>query len=532
METLPDIAVSAMTEVELAEDPRTEDDGRRRRLGSNLAALGAGQAFTWTMTLAWTVIVPRIIGPSGFGVIITAIAVAGILQIVLGMGTTPYIVREIVVDRRRLSELIAAAVAFRLLLAPVFVAAVIVWAQLAHYPGNGTLVLYLIAAATLLMMLAEPIQGGFQAIERMRYLALGDAINKSAQGLLGIALALVGLGVIGFAGCWLVMSAVVMALSIRWLRGLEHLEFRTTFARVAAVARGSAAYWTSGLFFTIYLWIDTAMLSLMTNAKVVGWYGVASKLFQTMLFVAVLASTAWLPQLVEAFERSPRELHRAARAPIDLLLSVALPLAAVIAFAGGPALSLVYGAKYHEATTPLIILGCCLAPMYLNMILSQVCVAAKQQGIWARMMIAAAIFNPLINAALIPLTQSRFGNGAIGAAIAMLVTETAIVLAALRIVGLDVFSRQSALRVGRVAIASVGSVGAAIACHSLGAVATVTVGLAALLALGVLLRTVTTEEVTFVRSRLDPITRRTRRFFRRRIPFAGLPKAGPQSRYS
>ena len=46
--------------------------------------------------------------------------------------------------------------------------------------------LYLAAAATILTLLAEPMQAGFQAIERMEYLAYSDVINKSSQGLLGV----------------------------------------------------------------------------------------------------------------------------------------------------------------------------------------------------------------------------------------------------------------------------------------------------------------------------------------------------------
>ncbi len=516
-----EIAVPAPVGPSVAVTDSVRDAGApssSQRIGRNLAALGAGQLFTWTMTLVWTIVVPRIIGPSGFGVIVTAMSVAGILQIVLGMGTTPYVVREIVVERSRLSELIAAAVAFRLLLTPVFVAALLVWAHFARYGAQGTLVLYLISGATLLMMLAEPIQGGFQAIERMQYIALGDAINKSAQGILGIALALVGLGVVGFAGCWLAMSAVVIVLSVRWLCRFARIEFRTSLRNVVAVARGSAAYWTSGLFFTIYLWIDTAMLSLITDTKVVGWYGVATKLFQTMLFVAVMASTAWLPRLVAAFERSPRELHREARAPIELVLSLALPLTAIVAFAAGPALLLLYGPAYHQAATPLIILGCCLAPMYLNMILCQICVAAKRQGVWARMMIGATCFNPAANAVLIPYTQSHWHNGATGAAIALLLTELVIVAAALRVIGLDVFSRASVLRLARVSIASGGAVAASVACGELGALAAVAGGAVALIVLAVALRTVSAQELAYARGRLAPVARALQAPLRRRRP--------------
>ena len=286
----PPVAENAPPGVSIGEEPG--------RLGKNLAALGAGQLFTWTMTLAWTLVVPRRLGPEDMGLITTGMAVAGILQIALGAGTGIYVARELVVAPDRSARVVVSAIVVRLLLTPWFMAAIVLWAALAHYSADGKLVLYLSGGATVLFLLAEPVQSYFQAIERMHYKALGDSINKAAQGLVGIVLTLLGFGALGFAGCWLVMSGVVLVLSVRWAQRHVRLECRTTVRDIRQIVRGSLVYWTNGLFFMIYLWIDTAMLSLMTNPTVVGWYGVPTKLFQTMLFVPTMITTAWLPRLV------------------------------------------------------------------------------------------------------------------------------------------------------------------------------------------------------------------------------------------
>ena len=81
------------------------------------------------------------------------------------------------------------------------------------------------------------------------------------------------------------------------------------------MVRQSLAYWAFGVFFTIYLWIDALMLSLMTNPEVVGWYGVPMKLFQTFMFLPVVISTAWLPRLVRAFLDGGSGRSRARRPP-------------------------------------------------------------------------------------------------------------------------------------------------------------------------------------------------------------------------
>ena len=467
-----------------ADGPAEEvDRPETQRVGRNLAALGAGQLFTWTMTLAWMLVVPRLLGPRGLGMIVTGIAVAGILQVVLGAGTGVYLARELVVRPQRSGRLVGTAMIARLILAPWFMAAIVVWAQLAHYSADGTLVLYLSGGATVLYLLAEPVQSFFQAIERMHYRAIGDAINKAAQGLGGIVLTLAGFGALGFAGCWLVMSGVVLVLSLRWARRYFRVDYRTTRRELMSVARGSAAYWTSGAFGMVYLWIDTAMLSVMTNPTVVGWYGVPTRLFTTMLFAPVLFATAWFPRLVRAAQRSQHELHAASRTPVALILSLSVPIAAVIAVSAPEMIRLVYGPKYAPAGTVLILLGLCVIPMYLNIMLYQVCAAENRQARWTWLMIGACVVNPAINAMLIPLTQHTWHNGAVGAALALLLTETAIACGGIAIAGRRVLGLSTLDRLARVVLASGGMWLAVYVTRGVGAIASLAAGGLALVTL-------------------------------------------------
>ncbi len=91
--------------------------------------------------------------------------------------------------------------------------------------------------------------------------------------------------------------------------------------------------------------------------------------------------------------------------------------------------------------------------MYLNIMLNQVVVAAKRQSIWTWIMAGATIVNPLFNIALIPYFQSHFGNGAIGAAIALGLTELLIVVVGFLVAGRNVLTAASTFRWLRAAVA-------------------------------------------------------------------------------
>ena len=254
-----------------AEDLIGKPSEAGQRVARNLGALVGGQAITWTFTLIWTLIVPRAIGPVGFGILVSAQSVSGVLGIALGIGARDYLVRETVVTPTGGPRLVGTVFVLRIALAPVVGLAAVVWARLAHYGHDATIVLYLVTAMTVFTWLLDALQAAFQAIERMKYIAYGNVINKAAQSITGIALVVVGFKVVGIAAEMPIIVALVILLSWWWLRPYLRIDVRTNVTLIARVTKESLAYWATGLFWMIYFWIDTIMLTLMTRSSVVGW---------------------------------------------------------------------------------------------------------------------------------------------------------------------------------------------------------------------------------------------------------------------
>ena len=212
--------------------PAGDGDGASR-VARNIGAMAGGQVVTWSMSLLWTLVVPRALGPAGMGIVVTAWSVTGVLGVVLGLGTRNYLVREMVVRREDSSRLLGTAIVLRVALAPLFALAALAYLRFANVGGDARIVLWLAVAATILTQVAEPLQAAFQALERMEYLAYSDVISKSAQGLLGVVLAVAGFGAVAITGCWAAMAAVVVVLDVVWLRGRVPVVLRTNAARLA-----------------------------------------------------------------------------------------------------------------------------------------------------------------------------------------------------------------------------------------------------------------------------------------------------------
>ena len=477
------------------------------RLGRNVSALVSAQAVTWTTGLMAAVIIPRALGPSAVGTLVAAASVAGILGLIVGFVTVNYLIRAMVARPDDAPAIAAAAIAIRLALIPIFVVAMVAYSRLLGLGGEKSLVFLLIALAAAVNLLAEPILAVFQASQRMEYLALTSVISQSSQGVVGIVLVLMGFKIAGIAGASVVVALVSLLLDIRWSRSCLPIQRRTSLSDVRTVARGSLPYFASGFAFLIYTWIDVVILSLLVPARVVGWYGVPTRLFATLLFVPTILGTAWFPRLVGAFESDPKSLGQEARRNVELVLLLSVPICAATAVGARPVIHLLYGPAYDGAIPVMVVLGFCLVPMYLGITFGQMLVASKRPSVLTALLVVGSAANAGLNLLLIPYFQTRYRNGAVGSALSLLATEVLITSAGFALVGRGVLGRAEIGRLAKTSAATVLMVGVAYLLRPWGVPGLVLAGVT-FVAAALLMRILTPEEWAMTRHVFGRVRRR------------------------
>lgn len=470
------------------------EPGPAPRLARNIGLLGLGQALTWMLTLAWTLFVPRLVGPGGMGLIVMAASISGIVVGLAGLGSRPMLVREIAADPSRAPQLLGTALVARAGLALPCAGLTALYVHIAGFHGAQAAAIYLGAAMAALTLVAEVVQAALQAVERMGYLATGDVVNKGLQAGTAIPAALCGLGAIWLVAAQVAVTGVVAGLNMAWGRRFG-AEWTITPTRLRSFVQRSLAYWAYALFFTFYLWIDATMLTLMTPQQVVGWYGVPTRIFQTLMFLPVIFSTAWLPRLAAAYQRSPAQLKKAARTPIELVTVFSFPIAAGLALVARPLTLRLYGPAFEASIPVLEVLALALAPMYLNIVVNQVLVAANRQVVWTRAMLLASIVNPTMNLVLIRYFQEHNGNGAIGAALSMLGTELLIAALGVWVIRAHIDLRMM-WRIARGAAATVAMSVVVWLAAPFGLTSEIAAGGVTFTAFAVLLRVISREELT------------------------------------
>jgi len=102
---------------------------------------------------------------------------------------------------------------------------------------------------------------------------------------------------------------------------------------------------------------------------------------------------------------------------------LSLPIAVGAALTMGAVIKLLYGPSFAPSADVGVILALTTIPMSLNIIVCQVVIACNRQTTWTIALAGATVLNPILNVVLIRYFQSHDGNGAIGAAWSLLVTE-------------------------------------------------------------------------------------------------------------
>ncbi|HEX2648271.1 MAG TPA: flippase [Candidatus Dormibacteraeota bacterium] len=468
------------------------------RFARNVAVLAGSQVVTWTLSLAWTLFVPRAVGPSGIGELTIAWAVTGVVSTAAGVGVGTLLIKEVARDRERAPSLVGTALLARLLSIPPALLAVGLFVVVGRGGREQSTVIALAAGTMCLGLIVQVFQSALQGIERMEYLAYSDMLNKAVTLVAGIALVLIGFRAVGIMAMMLGVAAVTLMLNLWWSRGKISVDWSGGIASVSPMIVASLPYWTTGLVLAFYMWIDSVMLSLMSSDTVVGWYGVPTRVFNTLLFVPVIISTAALPRLSLAFRQGAIAWLNAARPVLEVVLVLALPVAAGTALIAQSFVSSIYGARFIESIPVLVILALTVPATYFNVIANQFLISCNRQVAWTKVMVVAAVANPAINFFLIRYFQAELHNGAIGAALSLLLTELGMAAAALYLLP-PILDAESAARMLRAAAATAGMAGAVWLAGGSGFLVQGFVGASVFVGLALLLRVLSREELRLLR---------------------------------
>ena len=426
----------------------------------NTATQAVSQLVTWTLSWILLVILPRYLGDSQFGKLFFAISYCTIFSTIINLGVNTFLVKEVAIlhpapdappveitkHRAALYALLSNVFTCKIALAVVIYTFQSILIFFLPYDTASREAVMIIGLGTCLGAVTQALGGAFQGLQ---YMLAPSAILIVEKTIItaGCAL-LLWRGHSLVAVCWVhtAAAAVSFILSLGWLYRRERFGFAWDRELLRRIVIGGLPFLIWVVFGEIYIRIDVLMLSLMTSDAVVGWYGAATRLYGTLLFIPNILTTSIFPAMMRMGSNVVDEaaFSRASERLMNLVLFAAIPVSAGTIAVANPLVLLLYGPGSFENAGPnLQILGGSILLVCIDVVLGTALIARGKEKPWAGMAIAAAIFNPLVNLWAIPLTANICGNGGLGAAAATVLTELIMMFGAIWLLPRGVFSRRN-----------------------------------------------------------------------------------------
>lgn len=401
-------------------------------IAKNTTVMMASQAVTWISSFVLMLVLPRHLGSGDYGRLYLAVSLTMIFQIVIDFGGTYFIPKEVARERNGASQLAVHSIILRSILWFLSLCAMLLIAFWAGYSEYVTVLILILGTAKLWEGAGKVLTSCFQGFEMMQYPSRAAIAEKIFVTSLGVAALLLGAHALTIAMLMALSTLLNFFMTARYSRKFLHFSLRVEWEKILSLLKTGAPYFLWSVFAVIYYRVDTVMLSFMTPDAVVGWYGAAYRFFDTLMFLPSIFSWAVFPVLSRLQAASAGNLSSVTCKSIDVMVLTGIPISIAIFAFSRDIISLFFGlAEYQPSILLLKIFSVGLVLVYVDFILGAALFASDRQRLWTVVAFGAMIFNPLVNYLMIPYTQSHFGNGGIGAAVATLITEFGVMAMAL-----------------------------------------------------------------------------------------------------
>ena len=184
----------------------------------------------------------------------------------------------------------------------------------------------------------------FQAHERLDLVSLSVIVQRTATAVVGVALLLLGAGVITAAIVFMAGALLGLVTALFSARRLGVHADRPDRRRWGALLRAGMPIGIAGLLFVLLLRLDVTLLSFLSGEAEVGIYAAAYRLVEATQFLAWAISAAMLPWLARA-QRAPTGggLARGYELGLKAMNGVLLPIGLVFVLFARPLIDVLYG---------------------------------------------------------------------------------------------------------------------------------------------------------------------------------------------
>lgn len=415
------------------------------RITRNILDLGAAQVLTMAASSVVAVILPRFLGDVNLGKLAFAGAYTTYFTLIVSLGTGIYLTKEVARSPSQMAEYTVNAALTRLPLALVAATLGVLTINLLGYDEMTKKVVYVMFIGMTLGTTYGILVGSAQGLQEMRPVAVSQVIIRVVDSSVVTTLLLTGHGLMEVALTNSLSSGVGLLIVGYALARREGFRFSINLGMWRPLLLGGLPFFASRVSRLIYARVDMLMLSGFAGPAVIGWYAAAYRIIAIPALVPSIVMMAIFPPLsAAAASGDQRSFNSITRRGLQVVLVGTVPMAAGLMLLSDKLIEVIRYPSEFEHSVPLIIILSLGSPLVaVDMVVGTALNALDKQGQWAMVGVGAALLNPAMNMVLIPVTDSAYGNGAIGAAAATVTTEAFIMVVGLWLLPRGVLDRGS-----------------------------------------------------------------------------------------
>jgi O-antigen/teichoic acid export membrane protein len=427
----------------------------RASVRRNAFQMLTSQAVTWLFATVLSILVPWYLGPAGLGQFRLATSLWLIAAVFISLGTARYLSLEVARKAPSGLRLVGPILVIRTV---AFVLAAVIVTSYALLVESDPVVVGLVLIIAVDQLLASwtgVFGAAFFGLERMATPARSGAIARLINAGLVLVVILVGGPVYAIASAGAVAAAWGVWFNWSRYRKVADVVFRGWRTYVVSTLRFSLPFLAASASLIVYQQIDIIVISRLADDTDLGWYATADALFGSLLFPATILMGSMFPTLGRQHAHDRASLERLVKRAFTLLMIVAVPIGFGIALIGPALAPTLWGDDFEETGTALVVLGPVAILTFGTILFGTVALATGRNSVWIIVLLGSAALTVPLDVLLVPWASDRYGNGALGGALAYLATESVQFMVGAAVICPFLWGRELVWRLIRVVMAGV-----------------------------------------------------------------------------
>jgi len=390
-----------------------------RRVAKNTSILFIAQTISYILLFFTAIYTARYLGVEGFGTLSLALALTSVFGVFVDLGMGTLVIRDIARDKSLKNKYTTNIIGIKLFLTILTFGLIVLTITIFNYPENVKIVIYLITVSMIITAFSSPFTNVFQAFEKMEIIAISSILNCFLV-FTGVLICIyLNKNIYSFAFVYIITSIICLILNLGiyiWKFSLpsNYIDLKLW----KSILKEGWPFAVTGIFVSIYFWIDSVMLSIMIGNEAVGFYNSAYRILVILLFIPSVFLMALFPVMSNQFNTARNLLKIEYEKAFKYLFLIAIFIFVNGTIFADKIIYLIFGNGYLPAVLILQILMLVVPVMFLNILSTNILSATNKQMFISTVAVSMALFNVTLNIFLIPKYSY------IGASVATILTET------------------------------------------------------------------------------------------------------------